>query len=89
METENKQSKEESDKMILGFPREIKLKLLKDALDQNDVGMFIQLSLILLNAPISEGGIETEVIEKVHKDYLDGIDFGKIFKEQNDQIDIS
>lgn len=61
----------DKNKMILGFPREKKIDLLRDALDQGEYGIFFGLSKILLDAPISEGGIESEVIEQVHKEYLE------------------
>ena len=59
------------DKMILAFPREIKLGLLRDSLKEDKFGVFFQLSKILLDAPISEGGIETEAIDAIHKEHLD------------------
>jgi hypothetical protein len=63
-------TKEEGTAMILGFPREIKIQCMKDALEQDNFGMFMGLSKVFLDAPISEGGIETEVIKKIHDDYL-------------------
>jgi len=56
--------------LILRFPREIKLDCLRAALDQGELGVFLGLSKILLDANISDGGIETEVIEKIHNDYM-------------------
>ena len=63
-------SDQETIKMILRFPREIKLGLLKDALKEDKFGIFFQLSKVLLDAPISEGGIETEAIEAIHNGHL-------------------
>ncbi len=63
----------QEEKVILGFPREIKIQFLKDALDQDNFGVFIGLSKILLDATIQEGGIETEVIEKIHQNHLNEI----------------
>jgi hypothetical protein len=57
--------------MILNFPREIKINLLKDALKEGEVGIFLQLSKILLDAPLNQGGIESDVIESIHQEYLD------------------
>jgi hypothetical protein len=57
--------------MILNFPREIKINLLKDALKEGEVGIFLQLSNILLDAPLNQGGIESDVIESIHQEYLD------------------
>lgn len=59
---------DETEKMILKFPREIKLGLLRDALNEDKFGTFFQLSKILLDAPINEGGIETETIDAIHKE---------------------
>lgn len=61
---------DETEKMILKFPREMKLGLLRDALKENKFGVFFQLSKILLDAPLNEGGIESEVIEQIHKESL-------------------
>ena len=60
----------EKDKLILGFPREIKLGLLRDALKQEKFGIFLGLSRVLMDAPISEGGIETEAIDAIHNEYI-------------------
>ena len=60
---------QESD-MILSFPREVKIKCLQDALEQDKFGIFFQLSKILLDAPINKGGLETELIEKIHNEHL-------------------
>lgn len=56
--------------MILNFPREIKIQCLKDALKQGKTGIFFGLSKILLDAPLNEGGLETEIIEAIHQEYL-------------------
>jgi len=56
--------------MILNFPREIKIQCLKDALEQDKFGVFMGLSKILLDAPLNEGGLETEVIEQIHNEHL-------------------
>lgn len=61
---------EEGNRMILSFPREIKIQCMKDALEQDKFGVFMGLSKVFLDAPISEGGIETEVIKKIHNDHL-------------------
>ncbi len=59
------------EKVILSFPREMKIKVLQDSLNQGNLSVFLGLSKVLLDAPISEGGIETEVIERIHQDHLD------------------
>ncbi len=60
----------EGNEMILGFPREIKIQCLKDALAKDNIGMFLGLSKVFLDAPISEGGIESEVLDALYQDYL-------------------
>lgn len=57
------------EKIILNLPREIKLGILRDTLKDNKFDEFLALSKILLNAPISEGGIETETIEAIRKEF--------------------
>jgi hypothetical protein len=59
----------EKDKLILGFPREIKLGLLRDALKEGKFGIFLGISRVLMDATISEGGIETEVIDAIFKEH--------------------
>ena len=56
--------------LILNFPKDIKIQCLKDALEQDNISMFFGLSKILLDAPINEGGLETEIIEQIHNEYL-------------------
>ena len=56
--------------MILNFPREIKIQCLKDALALDKFGVFLGLSKILLDAPLNAGGLESEVIEQIHKEHL-------------------
>lgn len=60
----------ETTKMILRFPREVKLQCLRDALQEGAIGQFFTLSKVLLDAPINEGGIESEVIDEIHQEYL-------------------
>lgn len=57
------------EKIILNLPREIKLGILRDTIKDNKFGEFLALSKILLNTPISEGGIETETIEAIRKEF--------------------
>jgi len=56
--------------IILGFPKEAKIQILKDMLEQNKFGLFLSFSNILLEAPLNEGGLETEIIESIHNEYL-------------------
>lgn len=50
-----------TEKFILSLPEETKLKLLRDC---DSVGRFFQISQIFLDAPLDEGGLPTEVIER-------------------------
>jgi len=56
--------------LILGFPREMKIKVLEDALKDDNFAVFFELSKILLDATLNAGGIETDVIDKIHNDHL-------------------
>jgi hypothetical protein len=46
-----------------------KLNILDKALEDEEFGFFLAISRILLDAPLSEGGVETETIEKIRKKY--------------------
>lgn len=70
MSEETFDTKAEELKMILNIPRDIKLKVLQDALDKDEIGIFITMSKILLDAPISKGGIESEVLTEMHTNHL-------------------
>lgn len=59
--------------LILNFPKNIKIQLLRDALKQGNIGIFFGLSKILLDAPITKGGIESEIIEQIHQEYLNSL----------------
>jgi hypothetical protein len=54
---------------ILKIPKEIKIKCLKDSLEKKELGIFFGLVKILLDAPISEGGISSSEIDIIHKEY--------------------
>lgn len=56
--------------MILNLPRELKIQCLKDALAQDNIGAFLELSKIFLDAPLNAGGLETEIIEQIHQEHL-------------------
>ena len=49
-------------KMILRFPKEHKIKLLNDAIQEGNIAAYFQLTKILLDASISEGGISSDEI---------------------------
>ena len=70
-------------KTVLRFPREIKLQTLRDALEQDRPGVFIELAKILLDAPIKEGGIETEHIDSIWKEYYPTQSAMMIVKEED------
>ena len=53
----------------LSMPREIKIQTMEDALKEDRFDIFMGLAKILLDAPISQGGIETEVIEVIWNKY--------------------
>ena len=55
---------------FLGLPAEIKLELLGDMLRQGNAIMALDTAKILLDAPISKGGISTEEIDKVFMNSL-------------------
>jgi len=52
-------------KMLLGFSKEIKLDLLDKANKQGEHGIVFQMMKILLDAPISEGGISSDEIKEI------------------------
>tara|TARA_B100001287_G_scaffold118802_1_gene100021 strand:+ start:162 stop:365 length:204 start_codon:yes stop_codon:yes gene_type:complete len=55
---------------FLGLPAEIKLEMLGDMLKQGNSIMALDTAKILLDAPISKGGISTEEIDKVFMNSL-------------------
>lgn len=55
---------------FLSMDKDVKLGLLESALKDNKFGEFMQLSKIVLDAPITEGGISTEEIENVRTKYF-------------------
>ena len=60
---------EQEKQFILGLPLNAKLIVLDEALETNKFGIFMALSKVLLDAPISEGGVPTETIEEIRKKY--------------------
>jgi len=57
--------KEDEKKWFLSLPKEKKLKLMADMLEEDEIGMALETMKIVLDAPISEGGILTKEIEEV------------------------
>ena len=55
---------------FLSLPAETKLKLLGDMLKEEKAGMALATAKILLDAPISKGGISSEDINKVFNNNL-------------------
>lgn len=60
----------EETKWVLSLSRKMKFKLLEDSLKEDEFGVFMGLTKILLDAPLSEGGIPTEEIEEIRKKYF-------------------
>jgi len=60
---------DEVEKFILSQEKETKIRWLKDMLEEGNFSAWFQLTNILLKYPIHEGGIETEVIDKIFKEY--------------------
>jgi hypothetical protein len=52
------------EELILGFPKEMKLQILKEAMEEKDLSVAFGLAKILLDAPINKGGIATEEINE-------------------------
>ena len=57
--------KEEEKKWFLSLPKEMKLMLLEDMMKEGETGMAFETMKILLDAPISEGGILSDDIKEV------------------------
>ena len=57
--------KEAKKDWLLSLPKDIKLTLLGDMMKEGEIGMAFQTMKILLDAPISEGGILTDDIKEV------------------------
>lgn len=61
-------------KWILSLPLERKIELMDGMLKDKEIGHYMGFINILLEAPLSEGGVSTEIIEKVfRKHYPKGI----------------
>ena len=55
---------------FLSMDKDVKLGLLESALKDDKFSEFMQLSKIVLDAPITDGGISTEEIENVRTKYF-------------------
>ena len=51
-------------KMVLTWPLEVKLNSLKELVQDGQLATAIQISKILLEAPMSEGGVSSELIQE-------------------------
>ena len=54
---------------ILSLPLDRKIMLMESMLEQKEIGHYLGFVKILLDAPISKGGVSTETIDKVFKKY--------------------
>jgi len=61
----NRDMTQEEKKWFLSLPKEIKLNLLRDMMKEGESGMAFASMKILLDAPISKGGILTDDIKEV------------------------
>ena len=57
--------KENEKKWFLSLPKETKLRLLGEMHSEGEAGMALATAKILLDAPITEGGISTDEISEV------------------------
>jgi hypothetical protein len=54
---------------LLSLDRKRKIRMLEDALKEDKWSIFKEFSKVLLDAPVNEGGLETEVIEEIFRRY--------------------
>ena len=62
---------------ILKMPKESKIDCLQAALREKEFGIFLGLSRILLDAPLNEGGLETEIILDIYNKNFNDISHEK------------
>ena len=62
----------EETKWVLSLPMEYKLQLMEDMLKEKKMDEWFSFIKILLDAPISEGGVETDIIDKIFNKHKDG-----------------
>lgn len=60
----------QEEKWFLSLSTDLKIQLLEQSLEQDHFAYFMQLSKILLDAPLSDGGLSTELIEAIRKQYV-------------------
>ena len=56
---------------ILSLPLETKIRMMETMLDKNELGYYLAFIQILLDAPISQGGVSTEILDKVFDKWMD------------------
>lgn len=61
---------QEEKEWFLNLSEEIKLDVLENSLKEDKFGVFMEMTKILLEAPIQNGGISTEKIESIRKKYF-------------------
>ncbi len=54
---------------LLSLDRKRKIRMLEDALKEDKWSIFKEFSKVLLDTPVKEGGLETEVIEGIFRKY--------------------
>ena len=54
---------------LLSLDRKRKIRMLEDALKEEKWTIFKEFSKVLLDAPVKEGGLETEVVEGIFRRY--------------------
>jgi len=50
--------------MVLAWPKEQKLSALKELKDKGEFNMLVELMNVYLTAPVSQGGLSSELIKK-------------------------
>ena len=63
-------TKQEKD-WILSLPIDLKIELMEGMLRDGETGEYLQFIDILLEAPLSKGGVSTELIDKIFNNWKD------------------
>jgi|TARA_R110002020_G_scaffold150401_1_gene327057 hypothetical protein len=50
---------------LLTIPKEKQVRMLEDSLRENKFSIFLELSKILLDAPLNKGGLESEIVRGI------------------------
>lgn len=61
--------KTEEENWILGLPLDTKIHLLKEARKDN-FPVFLELSKLFCSVSINDGGIESEILDDIDKEYI-------------------